>query len=195
MLRVALTPPAPLVVRSPRNNCPLLAPHRHYCPSFVETYVTPGTYLFAGCPSFCGSHFRFWLRLWFAHPVITAPSGAPSPLLSVVRCDLRSTWYLFIGRSVASVPNLVEGFVLTCYLLNLTSLLFALHHDFVSFLYTDSLAVPVYHLQHCFVGCHQFCIFSQFLKRLTQPRVWLVLIFVLPPQSKGFPNFLSPLGV
>ena len=96
---------------------------------------------------------------------------------------------------MALVHNLVEGFVLTCYLLNLTSWLFALHHDFVSFLYTDSLAVLVYHLQHCLVWCHQLYIFSQFLKRLTQPRVWLVLIFVLLPQSKGFTNFLSPLGV
>ena len=37
VLRVALTPLAPLVVRSPRSNCPLLMPHRYYYPSFVET--------------------------------------------------------------------------------------------------------------------------------------------------------------
>ena len=48
VLRVALTPLALLAVRSPRNNLPLLTPHRYYYPSFVETYVTPGTYLSAG---------------------------------------------------------------------------------------------------------------------------------------------------
>ena len=48
VLRVALTPLALLAVRSPRNNCPLLTPHRYYYPSLVETYVTPGTYLYAG---------------------------------------------------------------------------------------------------------------------------------------------------
>ena len=47
VLWVALTPLAPLAIRSPRNNCPLLTPHRYYYPSFVETYVTPGTYLSA----------------------------------------------------------------------------------------------------------------------------------------------------
>ena len=47
-LRVALTPLALPAVRSPRNNFPLLTPHRYYYPSFVETYVTPGTYLSAG---------------------------------------------------------------------------------------------------------------------------------------------------
>ena len=63
--------------------------------------------------------------------------------------------------------------------LNLTSWPFALHHDFVAFLYTDSLAVLVYHLQHCLVWWHQFYILSQFLKLLTQPRVWLELIILV----------------
>ena len=45
VLRVALTPLALLAVRSPRNNCPLLTPHRYYYPSFVKTSVAPGTSL------------------------------------------------------------------------------------------------------------------------------------------------------
>ena len=46
-----------------------------------------------------------------------------------------------------SVHDRIEGFVLTCHLLILAFGFFASHPDLVSLLYTDSLAVLIYHLQ------------------------------------------------
>ena len=135
-------------------------------PPFYRVFSSFFRFLaFPGCPSFCGSHLRLWLCLRFAHPVITAPFSRP--IVTIIRRSLRPPLPLVLlyRRSLSSVHNLVDEFVLTCHLLHLINWLFALHHDFISILYTDSLAVLVYHLQHCLVRRSQFYMFSQFLKR------------------------------
>ena len=57
---------------------------------------------FAGCLSFCGSHLRLWLRLWFAHPVVTAPFSRP--IATIIRRSLRPKLHLvLIYRQVRGV--------------------------------------------------------------------------------------------
>ena len=76
---------------------------RWLCDPFYRVFSSFFKFLaFAGCLSFCGSHLRLWLCLWFAHPVVTAPFSRP--IATIIRRSLRPKLHLvLIYRQVRGV--------------------------------------------------------------------------------------------
>ena len=123
--------------RASLNLAPFERPSLLY-PSSVVNFVTPastpslfsGLHALAGCLLSCGSCLRLSFRLGSVHPAATVP------FLCLTAAPLRRNWVPLRGNDLSAgcciyLPTLDH----------LVSCLRPFYFDFISILYTDSLAV------------------------------------------------------